>query len=108
MHAAGRKQDRCREMPTSCNSPLRGIRVATADARFPSKPCKHSGDELAGSPQASKHKVVLFYHSGNRDESAFERPWEFDVTPSPNHHLGLALGAAARTIASGHRWRGRS
>lgn len=37
-------------------------------------------------------KVVLFYHSGNRDESAFERPWEFDLTRSPNHHLGFGGG----------------
>jgi cytochrome P450 len=37
-------------------------------------------------------KVVLFYQSGNRDESAFERPWDFDVTRSPNHHLGFGGG----------------
>jgi cytochrome P450 len=37
-------------------------------------------------------KVVLFYHSGNRDERAFERPWEFDVTRSPNRHLGFGGG----------------
>ena len=37
-------------------------------------------------------KVVLFYQSGNRDEGAFERPWDFDVTRSPNHHLGFGGG----------------
>ena len=37
-------------------------------------------------------KVVLFYHSGNRDERAFERPWEFDITRSPNRHLGFGGG----------------
>ena len=37
-------------------------------------------------------KVVLFYHSGNRDERAFERPWEFDVTRDPNRHLGFGGG----------------
>jgi cytochrome P450 len=37
-------------------------------------------------------KVVLFYHSGNRDESVFERPWELDVTRNPNRHLGFGGG----------------
>jgi hypothetical protein len=37
-------------------------------------------------------KVVLFYHSGNRDERAFEEPWQLDVTRSPNHHLGFGGG----------------
>jgi cytochrome P450 len=37
-------------------------------------------------------KVVLFYHSGNRDEQAFEQPWRFDVTRNPNRHLGFGGG----------------
>jgi len=37
-------------------------------------------------------KVVLFYQSGNRDGGAFERPWNFDVTRSPNRHLGFGGG----------------
>jgi cytochrome P450 len=37
-------------------------------------------------------KVVLFYHSGNRDAGVFDRPWEFDVTRSPNRHLGFGGG----------------
>jgi cytochrome P450 len=48
--------------------------------------------ELHGQRLAPGEKVVLFYHSGNRDESAFERPWEFDVTRSPNRHLGFGGG----------------
>ena len=35
---------------------------------------------------------MLFYHSGNRDERAFEDPWRFDVTRSPNRHLGFGGG----------------
>jgi cytochrome P450 len=34
-------------------------------------------------------KVVLFYNSANRDESVFEDPYRFDVTRSPNDHLGF-------------------
>lgn len=37
-------------------------------------------------------RVVLFYHSGNRDERAFDDPWRFDVTRDPNRHLGFGGG----------------
>ena len=37
-------------------------------------------------------KVVLFYHSGNRDERAIPDPWRFDVTRDPNRHLGFGGG----------------
>jgi cytochrome P450 len=37
-------------------------------------------------------KIVLFYHSGNRDERVFDRPWELDVTRDPNRHLGFGGG----------------
>jgi cytochrome P450 len=48
--------------------------------------------ELAGQPIGASEKVVLFYHSGNRDGGAFADPWRFDVTRSPNHHLGFGGG----------------
>jgi cytochrome P450 len=48
--------------------------------------------ELRGQPIAQGEKVVLFYHSGNRDETAFEDPWSFDVSREPNHHLGFGGG----------------
>jgi cytochrome P450 len=47
---------------------------------------------LHGQTLPPGEKVVLFYHSGNRDESAFDRPWEFDVARSPNRHLGFGGG----------------
>jgi cytochrome P450 len=37
-------------------------------------------------------KAVLFYWSANRDESVFEDPGRFDITRSPNPHVGF--GAA--------------
>ncbi|HUE27943.1 MAG TPA: cytochrome P450 [Solirubrobacteraceae bacterium] len=48
--------------------------------------------ELAGQAIGEGEKVVLFYHSGNRDDSVFADPWAFDVTRSPNHHLGFGGG----------------
>ncbi len=48
--------------------------------------------EIHGHTLPPGEKVVLFYQSGNRDESAFERPWEFDLARTPNHHLGFGGG----------------
>jgi len=36
--------------------------------------------EIDGQAIGEREKVVLFYHSGNRDETAFGDPWSFDVT----------------------------
>ncbi|MFE6509577.1 cytochrome P450 [Nocardioides sp. NPDC057767] len=48
---------------------------------------------MLGEQELTKgEKVVLFYNSGNRDESVFEDPYTFDVTRNPNPHV--AFGAA--------------
>ncbi len=48
--------------------------------------------EIHGRQLPAGEKVVLFYHSGNRDEQAFDEPWRFDVTRDPNRHLGFGGG----------------
>ena len=48
----------------------------------------------------SGEKVVLFYHSANRDEQAFEEPWRFDVTRDPNRHLGFGGGGPHYCLGS--------
>jgi len=48
--------------------------------------------ELRGQRIKAGEKVVMFYHSGNRDETAFDDPWRFDVSRQPNHHLGFGGG----------------
>ena len=48
--------------------------------------------ELHGERIEPGEKVVLFYHSANRDEEAFEDPWRFDVTRDPNRHVGFGGG----------------
>jgi cytochrome P450 len=48
--------------------------------------------QLHGETLAAGERVVLFSHSGNRDERAFEDPWRFDVTRDPNRHLGFGGG----------------
>jgi cytochrome P450 len=47
---------------------------------------------VRGQPVAEGEKVVLFYVSGNRDETAFDHPERFDVLRSPNRHVGFGGG----------------
>ncbi len=48
--------------------------------------------EIHGRQLEAGERVVMFYHSGNRDERAFEDPWRFDLTRDPNRHLGFGGG----------------
>ena len=57
-------------------------RTATAEVELPSG--RHTF--------AEGDKVVLWYNSANRDEDAFERPYEFDIARSPNEHVGFGAG----------------
>jgi cholest-4-en-3-one 26-monooxygenase len=52
-------------------------RTATADT------------ELGGVEIKQGQRVGMFYRSANFDEDVFDHPEEFDVTRSPNPHLGL-------------------
>ncbi|MGE7433406.1 cytochrome P450 [Kitasatospora sp. NPDC001175] len=47
---------------------------------------------LGGAELARDEKVVLFFGSANRDEAVFTDPDTFDVTRSPNPHLGFGGG----------------
>jgi cytochrome P450 len=55
-------------------------RTATADVTIGDQEIK-SGD-----------RVVIWYPSGNRDESVFEDPFRFDIRRSPNPHLSFGGG----------------
>jgi len=56
-------------------------RTATRDLEFQGRQIKQ-GD-----------KVVMWYLSGNRDESAIERPEEFIIDrPNPRHHISFGFG----------------
>lgn len=56
--------------------------------------------EMNGMTYAKGDKVVLYYLAANRDEAVFEHPDAFDITRTPNPHVGfggpgphLCLGA---------------
>lgn len=57
-------------------------RTAMRDFKFHGKQVKR-GD-----------KVLLWFVSGNRDEAAFERPFEVDLTRRNNRHLAFGQGGA--------------
>ncbi|WP_106402030.1 cytochrome P450 [Actinocorallia populi] len=44
---------------------------------------------LNGHPLREGEKVLLFYNSANRDEAVFPDPDRFDITRSPNPHVGF-------------------
>jgi cytochrome P450 len=48
--------------------------------------------ELGGAAIRAGDKVVLWYVSGNRDESEFADPETFDVARTPNRHLSFGRG----------------
>ncbi|ALE72160.1 cytochrome P450 [Pseudonocardia sp. EC080610-09] len=48
--------------------------------------------EIRGQRIAEGERVVMFYHSGNRDESVFADPHAFDVTRAENPHVGFGGG----------------
>jgi len=45
--------------------------------------------ELGGQKLREGEKIVLWYNSANRDELVFEHPYRFDVTRTPNEHVGF-------------------
>jgi cytochrome P450 len=48
--------------------------------------------ELEGCRIAEGDNVVMFYQSGNRDESVFSEPYRFDVQREPNPHVCFGAG----------------
>ena len=49
--------------------------------------------ELGGQRIRSGDRLLLLYPSANRDETIFERPFEFDVAREPNDHLAFGHGS---------------
>jgi cytochrome P450 len=61
--------------------------------------------ELGGQPIAQGDKVCMFYCSGNRDESVFDRPHEFDLSRAKNPHVAFGGGGPHFCIGA---WLARS
>lgn len=48
--------------------------------------------EIRGQRIAEGERVVMFYHSGNRDPAVFTDPHVFDITRAENPHVGFGGG----------------
>nr|WP_255497810.1 cytochrome P450 [Pseudonocardia sp. SID8383] len=48
--------------------------------------------EIRGQRIAEGERVVMFYHSGNRDDAVFADPHVFDITRAENPHVGFGGG----------------
>jgi len=57
--------------------------------------------EIAGQKIAAGDKVVMWYISGNRDESKFDAPDAFRVQRNPNPHIGFG-GGGRHTCLGAH------
>jgi methyl-branched lipid omega-hydroxylase len=57
--------------------------------------------ELGGEKIAAGDKLLLFYNSANRDEAVFTDPYTFDLTRTPNPHLGFG-GAGPHYCLGAH------
>ena len=57
--------------------------------------------ELGGQQIAPGDKVCMFYCSGNRDETVFDRPQDFDLSRPRNPHVGFGGGGPHFCIGAG-------
>ncbi len=54
--------------------------------------CASADTELRGRPIRKGDRLMLCFPSANRDEEVFDRPFEFDLTRSPNRHMSFGNG----------------
>jgi cytochrome P450 len=47
---------------------------------------------VAGQEIKAGQKVVMWYNSANRDDAVFPDPYRFDVSRTPNEHVGFGAG----------------
>lgn len=81
------------DLPGRMNSAVEEfVRHATPVMSFRRTATRDS--ELDGHLIREGEKVLLFYTSGNRDESVFVEPDRFDILRRPNDHLGFGGGGA--------------
>ncbi|MDZ4827903.1 MAG: cytochrome P450 [Actinomycetota bacterium] len=66
------------------------VRWATPVISFRRTPTRDT--VVGGQEIKAGEKVVMFYNSANRDEAAFPDPFRFDVTRTPNEHVGFGAG----------------
>jgi cytochrome P450 len=48
--------------------------------------------DVAGVTVREGQKIVMWFRSGNFDDTVFDDPWRFDVGRTPNDHLTFGAG----------------
>jgi methyl-branched lipid omega-hydroxylase len=66
------------------------VRMATPVIHF--RRTATEDTEIRGVPIAAGQKVVYWYNSANRDEDHWKNPDTFDITRTPNDHVGFGAG----------------
>jgi methyl-branched lipid omega-hydroxylase len=66
------------------------VRVATPVIHF--RRTATEDTEIRGVKIAAGQKVVYWYNSANRDEDHWHNPDTFDITRTPNDHVGFGAG----------------
>lgn len=82
-----RLRDAAELLPTAIEEMLRWVTPVMHFRRT-----ARTDTELAGTRIAAGDKVVMWYVSANRDESAFDDPDHFDVGRTPNDHVAFGAG----------------
>ncbi len=72
---------------TAIEEMLRYVTPVQMTARAMTEDCEFGGTRFVAGDYA-----ILLLASGNRDPRQFEDPERFDITRSPNNHLGLGFG----------------
>jgi cytochrome P450 len=74
-------------LPTAVEEMVRWVSPVVYMRRRATRDC-----ELNGTPIEAGDKVVMYYGSANRDETAFVEPDRFDVGRMPNDHVAFGGG----------------
>ena len=86
-----RQWDRLRAEPDLIDSATEEVLRWTCPTHFMRRTAAVD-TKLGGASIKAGDKVVLWYISGNRDESEFTDPDTFDIARSPNRHLSFGRG----------------
>lgn len=75
-------------LPTAVDEMIRWVTPIQNMARTATRDVMLCGQDIAAGD-----KLLLLYPSANRDDAAFPRPFEFDISRTPNDHLAFGYGA---------------
>ncbi len=76
-------------IPTAVEEVVRWTAPVNYMKRTALRDITYADDEFGEVVIPEGDALSLFYNSANRDDRVFDRPYEFDITRTPNRHLGF-------------------